>query len=279
MTKGFVMLAQNTDEVDYVKQAYLNALSIITYNPSSKVSLITNSSVEEKYKKIFDKIIEIPWTDDATATEWKIENRWKIYHASPYDETIVMDTDMLVLQDITHWWNILSKYDLYFVKNVKTYRNEIVEEMYYRKTFLANELPNIYVGFHYFKKSDLALEFYTLLEIIVNNWQRFYGEYVKLKQPKFLSIDVAAAIAVKILGIESQVTNKKLSIPNFTHMKSKIQNWKNTSDSWLSRIDLYIDDNLNIKIGNHLQDGILHYTEDDFCNEKLIKIYEEKLEI
>ena len=48
----------------------------------------------------FDQIIPIPFGDAADDSEWKVENRWKIYHASPYDETIVMDTDMLVLQNI-----------------------------------------------------------------------------------------------------------------------------------------------------------------------------------
>ena len=56
MTKGIVMLAQNTDETDYVKQAYLNALSIIHTNPNTKVSLITNDPVDKNYKNIYDKI-------------------------------------------------------------------------------------------------------------------------------------------------------------------------------------------------------------------------------
>ena len=32
----------------------------------------------------------------------------------PFDETIVLDADMLVLEDITHWWKALSNYELYY---------------------------------------------------------------------------------------------------------------------------------------------------------------------
>ena len=73
--------------------------------------------------------------------EWKINNL-KLYHVSPYEETIVMDTDMIVLQDPSSWWTFLSNYDLFFTSKVYTYRGEIVKDTYYRKTFIANELPN-----------------------------------------------------------------------------------------------------------------------------------------
>ena len=98
MSNGIVVLAQNLPDVNYVNQAELLAMSLKDTNPKTKISIVTNNEVE--FKQLFDKIIPIPWNDDAEFSKWKIENRWKVYHASPYDETIVMDTDMLVLQNI-----------------------------------------------------------------------------------------------------------------------------------------------------------------------------------
>ena len=43
------------------------------------------------YKHVFDNIIPIPWGNLAKNSDWKIENRWKLYHLSPYEHTIVMD--------------------------------------------------------------------------------------------------------------------------------------------------------------------------------------------
>ena len=113
MKNNFTMLAQNSN-VDYVQQAYLSAMSIRATNKEAKICLITNDNVSKKYKQVFDDIVDIPWGDHAKDSEWKIENRWKIYHATPYNETIVMDTDMLVLQDISTWFNFLQNYELFF---------------------------------------------------------------------------------------------------------------------------------------------------------------------
>jgi hypothetical protein len=279
MSKGIVMLAQNNPEYNYVLQACVCAMSIALTNPGTNVSLITNNTVPEKYKKFFDKIIPIPWQDDAADSEWKIENRWKIFHVTPYDETVVMDTDMLVLQDISTWWKYLEDYDMFFTSKVFTYRHEEVTSNYYRKTFVANELPNVYVGFYYFKKSDLALEFFEWLELVVNNWELFYGKYTPIEYPNRCSMDVSAAIVLKIMDIAPQVINTKTSYPSFTHMKPAIQGWYESPLKWQNRVDVYINQDCEIKIGNHLQTGILHYTEKDFLDDVVISRYEEKLNV
>jgi len=173
MNRGFCLLAQNNKDTNYIRQAYALAKSLHRYNDGQKISLITNDNVPKEWQEPFDKIIPIPWTDSAEDSDWKIENRWKVYHASPYDETIVLEADMLILNDITHWWDELAKRELFFVSNVRTYRDELITNRYYRKTFDANKLPNLYSALHYFKKGDKAKEFYNLLEIIVNNWNCF----------------------------------------------------------------------------------------------------------
>lgn len=175
MTKGIVLIAQNS-EYNYVEQACALAMSIRATN-DTKVCLLTNDTVPSRYVDLFDVIKEIPWEDDSANMEWKVANRWKLYHASPYDETIVMDTDMLVLQNLDSWWNFLSNYEVFYTSKVYTYRGDEVNDTYYRKTYIANNLPNVYAGFHYFKKCDFAKEFYTMLELVMNNWQLFYGKY------------------------------------------------------------------------------------------------------
>jgi hypothetical protein len=262
MSRGIVVLAQNSD-TDYVKQAKLLALSLKVSNPKEKISLITNHEVEDD-ANLFDQIIPIPFEDQAKESDWKIENRWQIYHASPYDETIVMDTDMVVLQDISSWWKFLSNYNLYFVNNVYTYRGEVANTDYYRKTFVENDLPNVYAGFHYFKKCDFSLSFYKWLEYILNNWQKFYETYTPNSMQKRPSIDVSAAIAIKLLDIEDQVTNNVARYPSFTHMKPNCQNWNKVTKSWLNNVGVYVNKDAEIKVGNFVQTGILHYTDNKF---------------
>lgn len=279
MSKGIVVLAQNSKSTDYVQQACLLAMSLQVTNPETKISIITDDTVPYSYLSLFDKIIPIPYGDDAVDSEWKIENRWKIYHASPYDQTIVMDTDMLVLQDISAWWKFLEKYELFFTDKVFTYRGDIITNDYYRKTFTANNLPNVYVGFHFFKKTEFAKEFYQWMEIITQNWELFYGKYAKENYPGRPSMDVTAAIAAKILDCVENITNKKTSFPSFTHMKPQVQNWLNPKSSWQDCVDTYITEECNIKIGNHFQKGILHYTENSFVTQRIVNRYRKLLHV
>jgi len=276
MSKGYVILAQNSNNNDYVSMAAACAFSIkATQTIINKVTLITDvpDAVPYHYHAAFDKILPIKWFDDAYESDWKIENRWKLYHLTPYDETVILDADMLFLSDVSHWWDYMSKnFDLLITDKVFTYRNELIVDSFYRKTFRDNDLPNCYSAFTYFKKVDSVREFWKLVELIVKNWKTFYNAFLKNSKPRHLSIDVAFALAVKILGIENEVFSS-LDIPTFTHMKSRDQGWISYTDNWIDNAGVYLNDNCQLKIGNFQQTGIFHYTENKFFNEGIIPKY------
>ena len=262
MSIGIVVLAQNLEDVNYVKQAELLAMSLKVTNPKTKISIVTNDKVN--FTNLFDKIIPIPWNDDAKFSSWKIENRWKIYHASPYDKTMVMDVDMLVLQDISTWWKFLEKYKLFFTSKVFTYRGDISDTSYYRKTFIANKLPNLFAGLHYFEKSDQALEFYKLLELVVQNWEAFYERFLEgVTRPKQPSIDVCASIVALILDCTDSITNELVDIPSFTHMKNKCQGWTDGSSNWQDKVGFYI--NIEYNVGYTALIGAIYYNQPEIA--------------
>lgn len=279
MTINFTMLAQNSHD-DYVQQASVCAMSIKATNPDSKICLITSDTVPDKYTQLFDDIVEIPWGDKAKKTSWKVGNRWKIYHACPYKNSIVLDTDMLVLDDITKWWNFLQNQDLYYVSRVKTYRGNWANNDYYRKSFRVHNLPNLYSGFHYFNKSKFAHEFYNQLELVMNNWELFQGQFAGGKYfQKDCSVDVSSAIAAKILDCSEQITSN-IEHPTFVHMKAYSQDWKKmTSSRWQDQVGVYLNSNLQLKIGNYRQHGIFHYTEKDFLTDCIEDTYKKCLGI
>lgn len=269
MSKGFCLLAQNNSKTDYVKQAYALAVSIHKFNQGQKVSIITNDPVPAEYLSAFDQIIPIPFIDDADNSDWKIENRWKVYHASPYEETIVMDVDMLVLDDITHWWNELGKRDLFFVSNVQTYRKELITSRYYRKVFDSNKLPNLYSGIYYFRKGDIAHEFFKFLELVMTNWELFYGKFAGIDYQNWCSMDVSCAIASKLLNNETEITQPNSYI-TFTHMKPHAQGWSQIPEKWTKVIGSYFTNEGKLLLGNFTQEGVLHYVEDEFLTDKLL---------
>lgn len=269
MNRGHLIFAQNSD-IDYVRQAYALALTIKKYNLINNVALVTNDSVPEKYKHAFDYIINIPWEDNAKDSQWKIENRWKLIYASPFDETMVYDSDMLLLETNDQWWQLLQNHDIFLTSNVLDYRNNVIKDNILRKSFIENCLPNVYFGFHYFKKTTKAYEFYKWLEIIVRDYKRFYDKFVPNHTQDFCSMDLSAAIATKILDAEADFT-KKNNIITFVHMKKELQNWAIIPASWNSCLAINFTKRCNLYLSNNLQTGLFHYTEDEFLTDNILE--------
>lgn len=275
MSKGFLIYATDAKLKKYTKCAYVLALSIKKQMPTASISLVTDNDLPKKYNLVFDNIIDIPWKNN-TQTMLKVEDRWKLYHCSPYDETIILDSDMIVLSDLNHWWDYLKKYDTYFTSEVKDYRGKIATGRYYRKAFDSNDLPNYYFGLCYFKKTEYAKEYFKWIEDITKNWELFYGRFVKNNYPKTPSMDVTSSLVAKILDCEIE-TSSKNSIITFTHMKSMIQNWEYPTESWQDSVGVYFNEDCHLKIGNYQQTGIFHYTEYSFLNEYIISQLEKDL--
>lgn len=273
MSKGFVVLAQNTTDVDYVQQAYALALSIkFSQSIVKNISIITNNAIPDEYKWAFDNIIPIPWFTDGT--RYQAENRWKIYHVTPYEETIVLDTDMLLLEDITEWWNYSSNHNLKFASRIKNHKNEVVIDTVYRKTFIVNRLSSPYFALHYFKKSSEAYDFYKVLEFVCNNWEWCYTTFAPEEYQNWLSMDLAVAIAIEITGRHDAV-NDMCSPLEFTHMKPMIQLWDAVPTNWQDGVHSLLTKKGDLLVGNTKQSKLFHYVENKFITDKVIKRLEE----
>ncbi len=256
MNKGYLVMAQGKT---YARQAEFLAKSIKdTQSCISRLSVITDCDVDSS---LFDVVIRLE-EDLAVNSNWKIENRIKFYDLTPYDETVILDADMLFLTDVSHWWKLFEKYELLLTNRVLTYKGTVIKHSPYRKTFISNDLPNVYSAFTYFKKTELTTEFFNLVKMIVLNWKEWTERYTPNNIQKFPSIDVAMSLAVKILGIESDVTST-VDYPTFTHMKGLCQGLKHSTESWEDIIGIY-KNNKEIKLGPFTQSGVLHYVKKDF---------------
>jgi hypothetical protein len=265
------MLAQNNNITDYVLQASLCAMSIKKSMPRASVAVITDDVVPATFKQFFDHIVPIPWGDSAASEEWKIHNRPKIIHASPYDEAVILDTDMLLLDDVSRHIDYMSKYDVFYTSNVLDYRGNTVSSDFYRKLHTKHDIPSLYTAFSYFKKSDFAYKFYEQLSLITENWQDFYNINGSLIQ-KRASMDTTVGLATKMLDCETQITARK-NKPMFVHMKPNIQGWNRLSERWTTKVGAYLNKDLELYIGNYKQHGLFHYVENEFVRQDIIKEY------
>ena len=270
MSKGYVIVAIGDE---YIEQAYLCALSIKnTQKEVNTVCLITTRQPGKEYAGVFDDIVVERIKDNG---RYKTKLRSKVYDLTPYDETIVLDSDMIFTEDVSRWWENLSNKNLFFTTTIKTYRGHIADNTYYREIFKKHNLPNTYVALHYFKKSQIAGIFYSLVNYISDDESVTYKQILKTKKLIEPSFDFTCALAINMLDIEAEVTETGLGYPTFVHMKGRNQGWKTPKHNWLTKIPYYIDKDLNFYVGNYRQTEVFHYSEKDFATKEIIGKYKD----
>jgi len=274
MTFGYLLIVSEKDDTNYARLAYALALSIKNTQKEGydKVALIINDKKRlEGFTStwVFDEIIE--WDG---AEFW--DGRSHMDLLSPWDQTICLDADMLFLRDYSHWAEYFIKNsELYVANKSYTYRGEVVTDDYYRKTFLANELPNLYSFYTFFvKDSQLAKEFFNLQREIIKNPKEFSNLFLNNYKPKIVGTDEAFALAAKILDISDQISYD-LEFPRVVHMKGMIQKWPYPADSCYDHIGFYFNRQGKLKLGNFEQTDIVHYVDKDKITLETINILEE----
>jgi hypothetical protein len=211
VNRGFVILAQNTSKVDYVKCAAALAKSIKQVMPKESVTLVTTDLVYNDHMKYFDHIVEFPYGDLDKDGDWRLINDWQVYEASPYEYTIKLEADMVIPKDITYWWDVLKERDLVVATTIRNFKQEISDVRVYRRFVDDNNLPDCYNAITYFKKSELAKKFFFIVKDVFENWEQ-YRAILKCKTDELVTTDWAYAIASHILGIETT------TLPAFTDM-------------------------------------------------------------
>ena len=286
MTKGYIAIAQNNAETDYLNLTYAMALSLKATQKENAICVCvdeqTKALITDKHREVFDHIVDIPFGDPAIYQLWKIQNKWKYAHMTPFDETIILDCDQVFTGSVDHWWKHLARKDVWACTNVKTFRGENATSDYYRTKFTELDLPNVYSNFTYFKKNEKGFEFFKMVELIMENWTIFYDQFLKGKGQNWISADVAYALAIKLLDIENEVCDYDIKdVPTFVHMKSYIQNINRAKiDSvWTKSITSDLADDGTVTIGNYKQNLPVHYVEKYWMTEEKIKVYERLLGI
>jgi hypothetical protein len=212
MSRGFVIMAQDTETIQYTKCAEALRKSILRVMPNANITIITSDMLPHGNLGGF-------------------ANDWQVYEASPYDETIKLEADMYIPKSIEHWWDVLSINDLVVASTIRNFKQEISNVRTYRRFIDDNKLPNVYNAITYFKKSDTAKTFYEIVRNIFENWED-YKTILRCNPQEEVSTDWVYAIACHIIGEE------KTTLPTFTemsmiHMKQFVngnptENWTDT---------------------------------------------------
>lgn len=228
MSKGYVILAQNTATTNYVRCAEALAISMHRVMPDADITLISDDAYDGA---AFNKQVGLPHGDLAPDSKWKLVNDWQVYEASPYEHTIKLEADMFIPRPIDHWFDVLQQKDVVISTTIRDFKGNISSCRAYRRFIDDNALPDVYNAITYFKKSEVASRFFAIVRDIFENWPLYKAE-LKCNPQEEVSTDWAYAIAAHIIGVENT------TMPGFTemsmvHMKQFVnelpsEDWTNT---------------------------------------------------
>jgi hypothetical protein len=209
INKGALLFARNNDKIDYVKQALFSANRIKNYL-NIPVSLITDSpkyleSIDRN--KTFDKVIEIDYKTtnnirryhDGSVSSYLInfknDIRYKAYELSPYEETLLMDTDFIICNDLLKKCFESSKDFMIYKKSYD------VSNSFDRNEF--DKISDYTIDFYwatvvFFRKTELNRIFFDLVGHIQDEWEHYRRIY-QIKSPLFRN-DYAFSIAIHIIN-------------------------------------------------------------------------------
>ena len=226
--RGYLVVAQNNKDTNYISCAEALAMSIRLVEPAAKICLLTDKTYKNP---VFDYVELFPFGDRSGDADWKLQNDWQCFYASPFRETIKLEADMIVPHNISHWFDICSIQDVVCTIGAKNYHNQPAQSRYYRKIFDENNLPDVYNAITYWRLSQTAQIFFDTVRMIFENWEEVMKE-LKFGTGQPLNTDLAYSIALVVLGVENH-TLPGIG-PSMIHMKSQINGI--SSEDWTQEL-------------------------------------------
>lgn len=179
-SRGVLLFAFNTSTIDYEHIANQSA-RLIGHTLKLPVTIITEKDVSNTLKNFKNNV----------QSEWRNGDRWRAYELSPYDETLLLDSDYLVLDD-----SLLKLFDQNFDYRLQHHNAMLNQTSEFKMGVIG--LPYVWATVVFFKKTIKSKLFFDLVSRIQNNYN-YYRRLYHISSGSFRN-DYAFAIANNILN-------------------------------------------------------------------------------
>jgi hypothetical protein len=213
MSKGILIFAHNSREIDYSILALISGglakkhlkvpVSVVT--DQSTLDWVKSSGNEEKFKDTFEHIIILdrPQTGNVRRLndggESKMvpfinSSRSIAYDISPYDRTLLIDSDFLIFSDqLSNYWDL--EYDVMISKSINDIQGDRVGHLDITVSETGTHL--YWATCVMFSKSKYAKTFFDLVQHIQENYKH-YGEIFKFSVEQYRN-DISFSVAKHIM--------------------------------------------------------------------------------
>ena len=211
MSRGIIVFAQNNGYVNYAKQACACAGYVRKHlSLYDEICLVTNTETLESEKKLIDEFFDNvivsdtfqpdnvrlfkDTTRDTEYASFRNMGRSDVYELSPYDETLVIDSDYFIMNNVLDQvWN--SANDVMINCKYRDVSERHKDNISYLDNF---SIPMYWATVFYFKKYDFAENLFTLISHIKYNYKYYY--YLYNCSGNLFRNDFAFSMALHILN-------------------------------------------------------------------------------
>lgn len=196
--RGILIYAFDNATIDYVKQALWCADRIehylglpVTIVTDREKNINTRHNVVRTAPRSGGSRIYNP-TQDSTMSRWYNANRYQSWDISPYEETIVLDSDYVVCSDQLNRL-FESNISVAAIKNVYdvTDRGEFDS---YRWISETRSLHHYWATVLFFRKDQTSRDFFSVMQMVADNYKH-YADLYGFRSTPFRN-DYAVSIAL-----------------------------------------------------------------------------------
>jgi hypothetical protein len=181
-SRGIIAFANNTPQVDYVKIAE-QTLKVAGHVLGLPYIIISDADTHTDNTRYDIDLGEfIPWRNN---------DRYQVYEQSPYDETLVIDADYLVLDQ-----NLLNVFSQPWDYLLQRHTTALTQE--FPTVMGPNSLPFIWGTVFAFRKTPRAKLFFDLVGRVQNNYS-YYRLLFNIQERNYRN-DYAFAVADILLN-------------------------------------------------------------------------------
>jgi hypothetical protein len=268
MKQGYVLIGGDREGRDYQRISYALALSLkITQKNDPSISIITNKPLPKEWEHVFDHQINVG--DDFS----KVAFRSDIYELTPYDTSIHIESDSIVLNDISSWWDTFgcqNKY-LQFASKIVNIDGSLVnteKHPRHRASFKMNCLPyDLRTSIFWFKKNKKTETFFDMTRDVSERLGYYLEKHMPYYQ-EFVSFDLVATLASVELGVSEEIIDKR-GVISFCHGKDYVLGFDWKPDSLLTH-------DCEMYVSGWKQSNSFHYQTKEWMTDHNLTILENK---
>lgn len=235
MSKGILLFAFNSPKFNYYDMAVATAKRI-NHFLGLPVTVVTDTdSLPTDESTVFDNVIiaEADKTNNRDWGMWINKGRYRAYALSPYDETILLDTDYMVNST-----KLLKLFDMNTDFCCHDTTSFLMDPKAAQEVLSVYSYKTLWATVVMFKKTDRARQIFECLEMIQNNFDH-YAMIHGFVAGTFRN-DYALTLATRI--VNGHVNPKSDIIPwNLVHVGKNTSVYKNIEDEFNTEYTVTFD--------------------------------------